>query len=94
EISVEEDCRVRVGESEEMIGKVKRKKYGERDFNEGMDVWGREGEMKWFWCEERMGRIEVKRGMLKGESGGRVSVGGMWKNGRYVMWDRGSISVR
>ncbi len=93
EITVEEDSTLTIGQTQQMIAKVKTKNYGETTFNEGIDVSRREAEIKWFSSDETIASIELKTGMLKAESPGTVTVRAIWNNGTYLISDTATITV-
>lgn len=93
EITVEEDSTLTLGQTQQMVAKVKTKGYGATAFGEGIDVSRREAEIKWFSSDETIASIELKTGMLKAESPGTVTVRAIWNNGTYLISDTATITV-
>ncbi|SCX91076.1 Ig-like domain (group 2) [Paenibacillus polysaccharolyticus] len=93
EIDVTPDTTLTIGQTKQMVAKVKTKGYGSTTWNEGVDVSGRETEIKWFSSDEAVASIELKTGMLKAESPGTVTVRAIWNNGTYLISDTATVTV-
>lgn len=93
EITVEEDSTLTIGQTQQMVAKVKTKGYGAVAFGEGIDVSRREAEIKWFSSDETIASVELKTGMLTAESPGTVTVRAIWNNGTYLISDTATITV-
>lgn len=93
EIDVTPDTTLTIGQTKQMVAKVKTKGYGSTAWSEGVDVYGREAEIKWFSSDEAVASIELKTGMLKAESPGTVTVRAIWNNGTYLISDTATVTV-
>lgn len=93
EIDVTPDTTLTLGQTQQMVAKVKTKGYGGTAFGEGIDVSRREAEIKWFSSDETIASVELKTGMLKAESPGTVTVRAIWNNGTYLISDTATITV-
>lgn len=93
EIDVTPDAALKIGQTKQMTAKVKTKNYGSTAWGEGVDVSGREAEIKWFTSDETVASIELKTGMLKAKSPGTVTVRAIWNNGTYLISDTATIKV-
>lgn len=93
EIDVTPDTTLTIGQTKQMVAKVKTKGYGSTTWSEGVDVSGREAEIKWFSSDEAVASIELKTGMLKAESPGTVTVRAIWNNGTYLISDTATVTV-
>ncbi|CAI6078413.1 hypothetical protein PAECIP112173_02548 [Paenibacillus sp. JJ-100] len=93
EIDVTPDATLTIGQNKQMVAKVKTKAYGSTTWNEGVDVSGRETEIKWFSSDATVASIELKTGMLKAESPGTVTVRAIWNNGTYLISDTAIVTV-
>ncbi|WP_434753227.1 DUF5704 domain-containing protein [Paenibacillus amylolyticus] len=93
EIDVTPDATLTIGQTKQMVAKVKTKGYGSTVWTEGVDVSGRETEIKWFSSDETVASVDLKTGMLKAESPGTVTVRGIWNNGTYLISDTATITV-
>ncbi len=93
EIDVTPDTTLTIGQTKQMVAKVKTKGYGSTTWSEGVDVSGRETEIKWFSSDEAVASIELKTGMLKAESPGTVTVRAIWNNGTYLISDTTTVTV-
>lgn len=93
EIDVTPNKTLTLGQTQQMVAKVKTKGYGATAFGEGIDVSRREAEIKWFSSDETIASVELKTGMLTAESPGMVTVRAIWNNGTYLISDTATITV-
>ncbi|WP_339850593.1 DUF5704 domain-containing protein [Paenibacillus sp. FSL W7-1088] len=93
EIDVTPDSTLTVGETKQMVAKVKTKNYGATQFSEGIDVSRREAETTWWSSDPSIVSIEPKTGMVKAEKPGTAFVRAIWNNGTYLISDTADITV-
>jgi len=93
EIDVTPDSTLTVGETKQMVAKVKTKNYGATQFSEGIDVSRREAETTWWSSDPSIVSIEPKTGMVKAEKAGTAFVRAIWNNGTYLISDTADIRV-
>ncbi|MCZ1266211.1 hypothetical protein EIH79_15865 [Paenibacillus tundrae] len=93
QIDVTPDSTLTVGETKQMVAKVKTKNYGATQFSEGIDVSRREAETTWWSSDPSIVSIEPKTGMVKAEKPGTVFVRAIWNNGTYLISDTADITV-
>lgn len=93
EIDVTPDSTLTIGQTKQMVAKVKTKGYGSTTWGQGVDVSGRETEIKWFSSDETVASVELKTGMLKAESPGTVTIRAIWNNGTYLISDTATVKV-
>ncbi|PWW40894.1 Ig-like protein group 2 [Paenibacillus pabuli] len=93
EIDVTPDSTLTVGETKQMVAKVKTKNYGATQFSEGIDVSRRDAETTWWSSDPSIVSIEPKTGMVKAEKPGTAFVRAIWNNGTYLISDTANITV-
>lgn len=93
QIDVTPDSTLTVGETKQMVAKVKTKNYGATQFSEGIDVSRREAETTWWSSDPSIVSIEPKTGMVKAEKPGTAFVRAIWNNGTYLISDTADITV-
>lgn len=93
EIDVTPDSTLTVGETKQMVAKVKTKNYGSTQWSSGIDVSRREAETTWWSSDPSIVSIEPKTGMVKAEKPGTAFVRAIWNNGTYLISDTADITV-
>lgn len=93
EIDVTPDSTLTVGETKQMVAKVKTKNYGSTQWSNGIDVSRRDAETTWWSSDPSIVSIEPKTGMVKAEKPGTAFVRAIWNNGTYLISDTADITV-